>query len=111
MFQVKGRKAAVAGRTLEKHHIADHALGIEHAGQEVATELTVQLGGAGHGVGAIDTELAFQFVGREVRRTEIGVRVASGGGPGRTAEFSVEAHLVFLCTGAVPFLCWSVARH
>ena len=78
---------------MEEYHIADHALGIEHASQEVATELTVQLGGAGHGVVAVDTELAFQFVGREVRRAEIGVRVASGGGPGRTAEFSVEAHL------------------
>ena len=48
---------------MEEDHVAHHALGIEHAGQEVATELTVQLGGAGHGVGAVNAELAFQFVG------------------------------------------------
>ena len=53
----------------------------------------MQLGGAGHGVGAVHAELAFQFVGCKVRRAEIGVRIASGGGPGGTAEFSVEAHL------------------
>ena len=79
---------------MEEDHVAHHALGIEHAGQEVATELTVQLGGAGHGVSAIDTELAFNFVSREVKRAEVGVRVSSGGGPGSTAEFSIETHLL-----------------
>ena len=60
---MKGREPRVAGRTVEEDHVAHHALGIEHAGQEVATELTVQLGGAGHGVGAVNAELAFKFVG------------------------------------------------
>ena len=50
---MKGREPRVAGRTVEEDHVAHHALGIEHAGQEVATELTMQLGGAGHGVGGI----------------------------------------------------------
>ena len=63
MLGVKSREPRVAGRTVEENHVAHHALGIEHAGQEVAAELAVQLGGAGHGVGAIDTELAFKFVG------------------------------------------------
>ena len=68
---MKGREARVARRTVEEDHVAHHALGIEHASQEVATELTVQLGGAGHGVGAIDTELALQFVGRKIRRAKM----------------------------------------
>ena len=56
---MKGREPRVARRTVEEDHVAHHALGIEHAGQEVAAELAVQLGGAGHGVGAIDTELTW----------------------------------------------------
>ena len=60
---MKSREPRVAGRAVEEDHVAHHALGIEHAGQEVTTELTMQLGGAGHGVGAVHAELAFQFVG------------------------------------------------
>ena len=43
---MKGREPRIAGRTVEEDHVAHHTLGIEHAGQEVATELTVQLSGA-----------------------------------------------------------------
>ena len=60
---MKGQEPRVAGRAMKEDHVAHHALGIEHAGQEVATELTVKLGGAGHGVGAVNAELASQFVG------------------------------------------------
>ena len=94
---MKGWEPRVARRTVEENHVAHHALGIEHAGQEVAAELAVQLGGAGHGVGTVNAEVALQSVGRAaraVRREEVGVRVSSGSGPDGAADFSVEDHLL-----------------
>ena len=60
---MKGREPRIAGRAVEEDHVSHDALGIKHTGQKVTTELTVQLGCSSRGVGAVNAELAFQFVG------------------------------------------------
>ena len=57
MFGVKGRKTTVASGTMEKHHIAEHALGIQHAGEQITPKLGMEFGRSSAGVSAIGTEI------------------------------------------------------
>ena len=42
VLRVEGRKAIVTRRAMEEHHVAEHALGIQHVRQKIAAELAVE---------------------------------------------------------------------
>ena len=62
MFGVKGRKTTVASGTVEKHHIAEHALGVQHAREQITPKLAMEFGRSSGGVSTIGTEIELKSV-------------------------------------------------
>ena len=61
VLRVEGRKAVVTRRAMEEHHVAEHALGIQHARQKIAAELAVEFRCPRCRVGTVDAETELEL--------------------------------------------------
>ena len=76
VLRVEGRKAVVTRRAVEEHHVAEHALGIQHACQKVAAELAVEFRCPRNRVGTVGTEAELELgLWGRCRGNEIRMRV------------------------------------
>ena len=54
---MKSGETDIARRTMEEDHIAEHALRIKHAGEQITPKLAMELGRSSGRVSAIGTEI------------------------------------------------------
>ena len=95
VLRVEGRKAVVTRRAMEEHHVAEYALSIKHACQEVAAELAVEFRCPPKCVGTVGTEAEIELVWRSpCRGNEVRVRVLGRDRPSHLSLLSIEDHFL-----------------